>query len=175
MGFLSKLFGGDKNAEKTALDLLKNLMNSDKKGDKKEEAKPAEANEPIQQSQPAPEDDYEPGPSGFSWGERMPDEENQYNYNGNFRQYFEHIFRDDFPQYKVSTEVCSGGKRVIYTLLDSDKTVCVVEVMHAGSDSKKLRERCRLNGVPYCRFYHNYHGWWNTRKYVVTRINEAIG
>ena len=39
MGFLSKLFGGNKDAEKTALDLLKNLMNSDKKEDRKEEKK----------------------------------------------------------------------------------------------------------------------------------------
>ncbi len=174
MGFLSKLFGGSKDAEKTALDLLKNLMNSDKKEDRKEEKKQEEAPAPAQDPSPV-YDSTDSGPSGFSWGERMPAEENQYNYNGTYREYFEHIFRDDFSQYQLKAEPQPGGKRIVYTLFDLGRTVCVVEVMHQGSDSKKLREKCRRNGIGYCRFYHNHDGWWNTREYVVTRIKEAIG
>ena len=174
MGFLSKLFGGDKNAEKTALDLLKNLMNSEKKEERKDDKKQDEA--PVTPQEASPVDDStESGPSGFSWGEKMPGEENQYNYNGTYREYFEHIFRDDFPQYQLEADPQPGGKRIVYTLYDAGRTACVVEVMHSGSDSKKLRENCRRNGTGYCRFYHDHEGWWNTREYVVTRIKEAIG
>ena len=174
MGILSKLFGGNKDAENKAMELLKAL--ADAKAEEKKKApeqKQEEAPKPQQAAAPEPEED--PGPSGFSWGERMPAEENQYNYKGTWQEYFEHIFRDDFPQYQYSADYRPGGKRVVYTLSSGGATVCIVEVMHAGSDSKKLRERCRNNGVPYTRFYHNYDGWWNTREYVVTRINQAIG
>ena len=48
---------------------------------------------PQQSAAPAPAP-AEKGPSGFSWGDEMPPEENQYNFAGPYTAYFEMIFRE---------------------------------------------------------------------------------
>ena len=53
MSFLSKLFGGDKDAEKTARDLLKGLFGENAKKDDKPEEKPEEPAQENNTSAPA--------------------------------------------------------------------------------------------------------------------------
>ncbi len=91
MSFLSKLLGGDKNAEKAAKDLLNGLF-----GNNKPAQTPSAAPEtPVSAAPSQPVQSA--SPSGFSWGEAMPGEENQFSYPGSYEQYFEHVFAEDFP------------------------------------------------------------------------------
>lgn len=169
MGILSKLFGGDKGAEKAAKDLLNGLFgekpNQPSSSGTTVTSKPAEA----PQRPASPE-----SPSGFSWGEEMPAEENQFNYNGPFWSYFEHIFSADFPAYRVEKREIEPRKRIAYTLWSGASKAVVVELMNESCSAYKFRNDCAKEGVPYVRFYHDHDGWWNTREYVVTRIRGAL-
>lgn len=122
----------------------------------------------------APAYHKEPSPSGFSWGEEMPAEENQFNYNGPYDRYFEEIFRTEFAAYRLERQDVSGGKRQIFTFWDGGRKALVVELMAQSSDSQKLRRDCRASGIPYLRYYYNHDGWWNTRAYVVQRTRKAL-
>ena len=51
----------------------------------------------------------------------------------------------------------------------------VVELMSENCSVKRTRRDCEAKGIPYRRFYYDHQGWWNTRKYVVTRIRQALG
>ena len=121
--------------------------------------------EPI----PAPE------ASGFSWGPTMPDEENQFNFNGTYVQYFEKVFREEFPRYDVQKETSPNGKRTTFFFRDGGQVAPVVEVLSQSCDVYKHRRDCAARGIPYLRFYHDHEGWWNTRAYVVKRVGEALG
>ena len=105
----------------------------------------------------------------------MPDEENQYNYPGNYADYFENIFRAEFPQYRLERIVNESWNAVIFTFRDGGREALVVELMSDRSSRQRLRRDCAARGVPYLRFYHNHAGWWNTRSYVVTRTRAALG
>ncbi|MBP5256640.1 MAG: hypothetical protein J6Z80_06265 [Clostridia bacterium] len=173
MGFLSKLFGGDADKEKAALDLLKSIMGgAQEKQEKKQTAEtgPA-ADAPVEPKQERP---VYAGESGFSWGDDMPDEENQYNYGGTYQQYFENIFRSDFAGVEFRKEEVDPGRRIAYTFYKNGGKALVVELMTDKSDARKLRESCRKEGVPYLRFYFDHDGWWNTRKYVVSRMQKVL-
>ena len=173
MGLLDKLFSGSTDAEKAAKDLLSGLVNSAKEAVEKEEAK--EQAQPYQEPQPQAADEYAAdGPSGDSWGPKMPDEPNQYNYGGTFEEYFEDIFGKEFAQYRVDKESTYYGKRILYTFYDGGRKALVVELLTSSSGSKKLRDRCRAEGTPYLRFYYDYDGWWNTRSYVTRRVTAAL-
>lgn len=149
MDFLSKLLGKDrKNIEKTAKGLFTGPT-----GGKQTEARPV---------------------SGFSWGDEMPDEENQYNYNGTFMEYFESIFREELPQYRMNRTLPSNSKRVLYTFFSGSSMALVVELMSEGCSVNRIRSDCRRDGIPYLRFYYDHHGWWNTRAYVVKRLRDAV-
>lgn len=181
MGLLSKLFGNDKEMEKAAKDILGGIFGEAAKQQQEAEAKRStnvwdEApKQQDYQGYAAPAyDDEEDGPSGESWGPRMPQEENQYNYNGAWYNYFENIFRSDFPEYSFVREEKYGMKRLVYTFTGARGTALVVELMSRTSSSKKLRENCQNQGIPYLRFYYDYDGWWNTRNYVVKRMRNAI-
>ena len=114
-------------------------------------------------------------PSGFSWGEVMPDEENQFNYNGPFTEYFEKIFTEEFPEYEISWNKPENSRSYIFSFyLYGDKKL-IVEIMPCTSSAKALRERCHDAGMPYLRFYYDRHGWWNTRAYVIERTKKALG
>lgn len=174
MSFLSKLLGGDKNAEKEIKNLLNGLFGNQQQGQPaapKEET-PAEPAEPAPSPQPA----ESASRSGFSWGDEMPAEENQYNYNGTYEQYFEHVFAEDFPAYRFEKSYIDdyGKHRVIYTFYSGAVKVLVIELMTESSEAVKFRNDCIKAGVPYLRFYYDHEGWWNTRAYVVERMRYAL-
>ncbi len=112
--------------------------------------------------------------SGDSWGDEMPAEENQYNFAGNYVQYFEKVLREEFPAYTVKTDDSDRSRRTVFTLYSGMNKALVVEVMTESSSAQKLRRRCEAEGTPYVRFYFNHRGWWNTRSYVTRRVRAAL-
>ena len=171
MSLLSKLFGSDKNAEKAAKDLLNGLSGNTQSG------QPAVAKpESPATATPAPRSTQSDAPFGFSWGETMPAEENQYNYNGTYEQYFEHIFAEDFPAYRFEKSYIDdyGKHRVIYTFYSGAAKTLVIELMTESSEAAKFKNDCIKAGIPYLRFYYDHEGWWNTRSYVVGRMRGAM-
>ncbi|MBR5767575.1 MAG: hypothetical protein IKX86_02720 [Clostridia bacterium] len=172
MGFLSKLFGGDADKEKAALDLLKSIMGGAQENKPaQEEKKEAEAETPAEPK--ANQSSYS-GPSGFSWGDEMPEEENQYSVGGPFWLYFEKIFGSEFADLRYEKNVITDYKRIAYSFYKAGAKVLVVELMSDSSSAKKLRNECKKEGVPYLRFYIDHDGWWNTRSYVVGRMKKAL-
>lgn len=171
MSILSKLFGGDKNAEKEVLNLLNGLFANQQPA--QTAAPKAEA---PAKTTPSPEPVRNDEPSGFSWGSVMPAEENQYNYGGTYEQYFEHVFAEDFPAYRYEKSYNNdyGNQRVIYTFFSGVTKALVLELMPEASEAVKLRNVCRAAGIPYLRFYYDHDGWWNTRAYVVSRMRNAL-
>lgn len=167
MGFFSKLFGNENKDGKSVTEFLSGLFNTD-----------TDSNSSQNQSAPsqAAQSEKKAPLSGFSWGEEMPQEECQFNFDGNYRQYFDTVFRSEFPQYDItwsysdprfkSTDLC--------TFVKDGKTALVVELMSKGSNVKKTRNHCRQNGISYLRYYYDHHGWWNTRAYVVSRTKQAL-
>ncbi len=167
MGLFSKLFG---NANQQIIqnitnDLLKKADQSSRQDTSSQQ--PDDARYKAQQS-------ASELPSGFSWGYTMPDEENQYNFNGSYVQYFENIFRTEFPEYQTEYKTTRNMMTTVFTLWKDGKKALVVEVLSKTSNTKKLRTECQNANIPYLRFYHNYQGWWNTKKYVVTRAQMAL-
>ena len=112
--------------------------------------------------------------SEFSWGPTMPDEENQYNYNGTFTEYFANIFKEDFSEYRVEQESRCKGKIIVFTFYKEDNKALVVELLSENSQAENTRFACMKEKIPYTRFYYNHHGWWNTRAYVVKRTRDAL-
>ena len=172
MGLFSKFLNGSATAEdavKAAKGLLGQLgLTQPSPG--KPAGQPSErpaASEPLN---PAPA----PSPSGFSWGEEMPAEENQFNFPGSYRSYFENVFREEFADYSVSVETPRNRDAAVFTFAKDGRKALVVEVMSQTSGARAIRKTCRKSGVPYLRYYHNHHGWWNTRAYVVQRTRGAL-
>ena len=163
MSLLSKLLG--KKAAEVAKNVLRGIPNDN-------DSRPAPR--PAAQPQPAYTPEPEPSPSGFSWGERMPDEPNQYNFNGTPRQYFEQIYRAEFPGYSLAVATPKGPNYTVFTFYQGDRKALVVELLSKNGGSTKMRTQCRMSGVPYLRFYYNHYGWWNTRAYVVTRTRNTL-
>lgn len=168
MGLLSKIFGGDGDAEKAVKDLFQGIVNA------AASQKDASQNNPASNDPVVEEGRRSAALSGNSWGDEMPDEENQYNYNGSFTQYFENIFSTEFASYRTERENLSNGSRVVYTFYSQNAKKLVIELMPESCSAYKLREDCRKEGVPYLRFYYNHDGWWNTRSYVTERIKKAL-
>ena len=168
MSLLSKLLGGKKPSLSDVVELFQ---------EKEKETKPAY--EPAYHTQPKPvysEPEGEETPIGRSWGERMPNEPNQYNYPGSYREYFEDIFSREFAAYRtVRSENPRSDRASSYTFYDGNRPVLVVELLSRRCDVNQIREGCRRSGTPYLRFYYDYEGWWNARSYVVNRIRNALG
>lgn len=114
------------------------------------------------------------GESGDSWGEEMPAEENQFNFSGNYVEYFSKILREDFAEYRVETDASDMCRRTVFTLYSGLGKALVIEVMTEGSGARKIRNACEKEGTPYVRFYYDHDGWWNTRTYVTRRIRAAL-
>ncbi|MCR5322221.1 MAG: hypothetical protein K6E85_02905 [Lachnospiraceae bacterium] len=169
MGLLSKIFGGDGDAEKAAKDLIQGIFNAATSQKDSSDNGSSTATDPVVE-----EGRRSAALSGSSWGDEMPEEENQYNYNGSFTQYFESIFSNEFAAYRTDKENISNGSRVIYTFYSGTGKALVVELMPDSCSAYKIREDCRKAGVPYLRFYYNHNGWWNTRSYVTGRIKKAL-
>ena len=172
MSLLSKLLNG----KKPTLDDVVDLFKEKDAPAAKPAAQPAK---PACSPRPEPLDQQSLGeetPIGRSWGERMPNEPNQYNYPGSYRQYFEDIFRTEFAAYRaVRSENPLTSRASSYTFYSGDSPVLVVELLSRKCESNQLRKNCRKSGTPYLRFYYDYEGWWNARSYVVRRMREAIG
>ena len=176
MSFLSKLFGDSKEG-KDALKFLETLLKEKEKEKAKQKENAAKNQEP-QTTAPAPQPTYddidEDGPSGFSYGPRMPEEPNQYNYDGPYLQYFQSVYAEEFPALRQELIHKDDSWSYIINMYDGDRLALVAELLSRKSSAKKLKKDCKANGIPYVRFYYDYHGWWNTREYVVTRSREAM-
>lgn len=116
-----------------------------------------------------------PAPYGVSWGDEMPAEENQFNFNGPYHAYFEQIYLAEFPEYRLAKVVNRYSSSTVFTFWNGSRQALVVELLSENSSTKKLRQNCLQAGIPYLRFYHNHYGWWNTRRYVVSRTRAALG
>ena len=114
--------------------------------------------------------------SGDSWGPDMPDEPNQFNSGKPYDQYFYDLFQENFPSYRLTTEKIRKGRATLITFYSgiSDQKALVVELMAETSCAESIRYNCRKEGVPYLRFYYNHDGWWNTKSYVVRRVQDAL-
>ncbi len=173
MSLLSKLLGGKKPTISDVVDLLQGKDEPSAKPSRPESASAQNtwsASTQNARTEPACE-----GPSGFSWGERMPDEPNQYNYYGTFWEYFEDIFHRDFAAYTVTRKENPRALSVYtYTFTNDGQTLLVVELISRRNDVYKVRNDCRKQGIPYLRFYYDVDGWWNTRAYVIDRVGKAL-
>ncbi len=172
MSLLSKLLGGKKPTLSDVVDLL---QGKDAQAEKPSRPAPAPAQNtwaaPSAQTDPVPE-----GPSGVSWGERMPNEPNQYNYYGTFWEYFEDIFHHEFAEYTVTRQENPRALSVYtYFFSKGDGKLLAVELLAKRNEVYKVRNDCRKQGIPYLRFYYDVDGWWNTRSYVTERIRKALG
>lgn len=170
MGLFSKLFG--EAVGKAANDMMTELK---KTIEKETEKKPVQSTIPngyvIPSSDPKPTVN---APFGVSWGEEMPAEENQFSYNGPYYEYFDNIFRTEFPEYRIEREFVGGTSRTNFRFFRGTDLALVVEVLPQNSSVQKLRSDCRRAGIPYLRYYYNHDGWWNTRNYVVNRTRHAL-
>lgn len=173
MSLLSKLLGG-KKAEKAALGLIEDLLNGKKPEQQNEQTEAAAPAAETAHSYTYAEPSGEPSPSGFSWGEEMPQEENQFNYPGTYVEYFRHVFLEEFPDYRVEYSAPRGVVAPVFTFYNGENKALVVELLASSSEAKKLRADCQKAGVPYLRYYYDHHGWWNTRRYVVERTRAAL-
>ena len=177
MSFLSKLLGNNADA-KAALDRVKgavqgavNEANTLLNDVQHNAQRPAQ--QPAQQ-QYAPQRPAEQPASGFSWGEEMPAEENQYNYPGTYIEYFRHVFQEDFAEYAVTMEPGLNDRSPLFVFHSAGRRALVVELKSEGSSAQRIRKDCAANGVPYLRFYYDHDGWWNTRAYLRARVSAAL-
>jgi hypothetical protein len=180
MSLLSKLLGEGKKevlgalkeaAQKAGVDsLLNEVQNAAQNAQKQPGAQAAPQN--AYRPQPRREETAE---SGFSWGEDMPEEENQYSFNGTYLAYFDMVFSQEFPQYRITRESTAKGRATVYSFWQGERKVLTAELMSERSEANKLRSACRAQGMPYVRFYYDHDGWWNTRSYVATRTRAALG
>lgn len=153
---------------------LLDLLNKVKKEVEKLASETIISEKPVEEQQPcsAPAQEYET--EGETFYDHIPAEENQYNSGLTYLEYFEKIFREDFPDYDISREDAEPWRRYVYTFSQAGAAKLVVELMTENSSVRKTRNACLKTGTPYLRFYFDHEGWWNTRKYVVDRIRGAL-
>lgn len=180
MSLLSKLLGDSKKELAPVLDALKEAA---QKAGVDSLLNDVQASHNAQNPQPAPQQNaYRPqrqesgsAASGFSWGDDMPAEENQYSFQGNYLAYFDMVFSQEFPQYRITREPLPKSRSTVYSFWQGDRKALVAELMSENSEANKLRASCRAQGLPYVRFYYDHDGWWNTRSYVAARTRAALG
>ena len=170
MSLLSKLLGDSKKELAPVLDALKEAA---QKAGVDSILNEAQASRPAQGTAPRREAWSNTPKSGFSWGEDMPAEENQYSFKGGYLAYFDMVFSQEFPQYRITRE--TSGKNTAYSFWQGERKVLVAELMSERSEANKLRSACRAQGLPYVRFYYDHDGWWNTRSYVASRTRAVLG
>ncbi len=161
MGFLSKLFGDA--AGKAAKDMISGIINGQGSST---DAGTVTDSATVFDSEAA---------TDCSYGKKMPKEANQYNYNGSYTDYFEEIFKQQLPTYTMEKQKSNYAKPgMVYTFYSGSTKALVVELISDKSSVYKLRNQCARESVPYLRFYYDHQGWWNTRSYVIDRIQRAI-
>ena len=175
MGFLSKFIGaiaGDKGIDemvKQVIDTTKETVTNN--AAPKNAPKPQT---PAAAPMAAPKSAEEK--SGRSWGPTMPQEENQFSFKGTYKEYFSGIFKAEFSDFKVEQSTDPKRDAEFFTFIDaSGKTRLFVEVMSRKTNAQRRKTECVKNNIPYLRFYHDYHGWWNTRSYVIDRVRGQLG
>lgn len=169
MGILDKLFGAIKTVADQAKTEIENAANTlDGAAGKLEDAVEDECiglDTAMQQGEQH---------EGGYW-DNIPSRENQYNSGLDYREYFELIFRENFPEYDISFEEAGNRPSTIVTFTNAGAKALVVELMSEKTSAKMLRWRCEKEGVPYLRFYYDHWGWWNEKSYVIERTAKALG
>ena len=124
----------------------------------------------------APAAEPEQERSDALWGELMPKDENQFDFKGTYKEYFEKIFREDFPEYSFMLNHPKYYSSDIYTFSQGGSKKLVIELMKKSCAAQALRRETLQEGIAYLRFYVDCsdQGWWNARTYVVGRIREAL-
>ena len=145
-----------------------------KDGIKDEPEKPAAAKPAETSSAPAQEAQEER--SDELWGEIMPKDENQFAFKGTYKEYFEKIFAEDFPEYSFILSHPKYYSSDVYTFSQGGSKKAVVELMKKSCSAQALRRDTLKEGLGYARFYVDCsdQGWWNARTYVVGKIKEAL-
>ena len=171
MGLFSKLLGDElkKKGKELGAQLDSQLGSSlrDLIGGKPNNA----AAQGPQSTVPAPARRNEPGPY-----DEIPAEENSFNYNGSYADYFDHVFREAFPEYEIVKEAgATISPSAVFTFGENGRRALVVEIMSESCSSKRLRAACGRAGIPYLRYYYDHDGWWNTKSYVIDRTRRALG
>lgn len=159
------------------MSFLKNLLKSIVSSEVKKEVDKRLGGEPWQQSGPAPQSVPQSAPiSGDSWGPVMPDEPNQFNSGVTYTIYFQRLFSEHFPSYRLTCDYRPKGKDCsVFTFWEGERRALVVDVRTDRWQSDRLKWQCERQGVPYLRFYHDHKGWWNTKSYVIRRVGAALG
>ena len=164
MSLFSKLLNGA-GGDKSPLDMLKNaaetVLNEAEKA--AENARKAQQASP---SQTAPQHGNQGSRSG-GWYNTIPAEENQYNFNGTYLQYFDKLFREEFPGYAIRQELGRDARSPLFVFYRDGRKRLVVELKSERSSAQAIRRQCEAEGTPYLR-------WWNTRSYVRDRVNNAL-
>jgi len=168
MGLLSDLMNKTPGVLNNALKDIANAVSSLKGSEQSSAEKAPEASEPAV-IQPA---GASPMPGGRSWGYTMPNEENQFSFQGTYDQYFENIYRSEFSDYQLNKQ--TDSRTTVFRFEKDGKLCLVVELLSKKSSAKKIRRDCQADGIPYLRYYYDYHGWWNTRSYVIDRTRSAL-
>ena len=172
MGLFSKLFG------KVAEDAAESMF-----GDEKhyfDNLREDDAPQPVSQKSspnPPPPKKGEVVRGNLPWGPLMPKEENQYSFGGSYIEYFDKVFREEFPEFGITHAQVEGRYHpaTVFTFTNiSGRTALIVELMSEKSNVKKLAYQCRSEGTPYLRFYYDHQGWWNARSYVANRVRGAL-
>ena len=173
MGLLSKLFNDNNKNVNSTLNAFKKAA-QDRVNEAAEKVNAAVPNDDHPAKRPDNAIPSRTPSSGVSFYGDVPAEENQYNFSGTYLQYFEKIFREDFPEYMVVTEKAPDGRSTVFTFTSSGRQVLVVELKSENSESQRVRKACEAAAMPYLRFYYDHEGWWNTRSYVTQRIRTAL-
>ena len=180
MGLLSDLLGkkSEKEIKNLFSDMEKKIKDAVKDGFKdgiKDESPKPEAPKPAGSSN-APVQAAEEERSDALWGELMPKDENQFDFKGTYTEYFEKIFREDFPEYGFTLNHPKYYSSDIYTFTKGGSKALVIELMKKSCSAQALRRDTLREGVPYLRFYTDCSdiGWWNARTYVVGKMREAL-
>ena len=170
MGLLGKLFGDD-DIDKKVKGFFGSITNGLQNQQGSAQPQQTQAySAPVQNTAPAASS----APSGVSWGENMPAEENQFNSGLKYYEYFEKVYREEFPEYQITKEFPYDEGRCVFTFTNGGRIALKVEVMSQRCSTYKISRDCRQNGIGYTRFYHDHHGWWNTRSYVIGRTRSAL-
>ena len=171
MGLFSKLFG------KVVEDASESMF-----GDEKhyfDNLREDDAPQPVSQKSspnPPPPKKGEQVWGTLPWGPLMPREENQYSFNGSYIEYFDKVFREEFPDYQITYAPVERRYHpaTVFTFTRNGRTMLIVELISEKSNVKQLAHQCRNQGTPYLRFYYDHQGWWNTRSYVADRVRGAL-
>ena len=174
MGLLSQLLG--KKTESAIKDLLNDTEKKIKAAVKdgfKDDPAPKPAAKPAET---APAQAAEQERSDALWGEIMPKDENQFSFNGTYKEYFEKIFTEEFPEYSFLLAHPKYYSSDIYTFSQGGSKKLVVELMKKRCEAQALRRETLREGIPYLRFDTDCSeiGWWNPRTYVIGKIREAL-